>query len=235
MRLDAIRRLWERLQTSGARSLESQTDEYTDSELEFGRLVLPVLEDLDSARRLLDDLTGRARAAEVALNQLPVAALVLDEEGRLLTSNRAARALLGGPAVPATLLQAAARAIKEREEEALTIESPSLPGRVLRLVPGEMGEPTEAERPAVVFLLRRDAPPEMQVEPLRERFGLSKTETKVVTLVAQGVPNREVAERLGVSVETIRSHLQSAYRKTGAANRAALVALAYGARWGAGG
>ncbi len=45
----------------------------------------------------------------------------------------------------------------------------------------------------------------------------------------------QAAERLGLSVETIRSHLQSAYRKTGAANRAALVALAYGARWGAGG
>lgn len=235
MRFEALRRLWERLQTRGARSLESETDEYTDSELEFGRLVLPVLQDLDSARRLLDDLARGARAAEVALNQLPVAALVLDEGGSLLTSNRAARALFGGPAVPATLLAAAARAARDREEEALTIESPSLPGRVLRLVPADMGDASEADRPTVVFLLRPDTPPDVQAEPLRERFSLSKMEASVVTLVAQGVTNREAADRLGLSVETIRSHLQSAYRKTGAANRAALVALAYGARWGMGG
>ncbi len=39
---------------------------------------------------------------------------------------------------------------------------------------------------------------------------------------------------MGLSIETVRSHLASAFRKTGARNRAGLAALAYGARFGQG-
>jgi DNA-binding CsgD family transcriptional regulator len=69
---------------------------------------------------------------------------------------------------------------------------------------------------------------------LAERFLLTRTESLVARLVAQGATNREAAEQLGVSVETVRSHLGSAFRKTGASNRAALVALAFGAPFGHG-
>ena len=39
---------------------------------------------------------------------------------------------------------------------------------------------------------------------------------------------------LTASTETVRTHLSSAFRKTGARNRAGLAALAYGARFGQG-
>jgi DNA-binding CsgD family transcriptional regulator len=58
---------------------------------------------------------------------------------------------------------------------------------------------------------------------------LSRSERKVLCLVASGASNREVAEELVVSVHTVRKHLENAYRKLGVTNRtaAALAVRAY--------
>jgi DNA-binding CsgD family transcriptional regulator len=50
---------------------------------------------------------------------------------------------------------------------------------------------------------------------------LSTSERRVLTLVAQGATNREAAEELYVTVDTVRKHLQNAYRKLGVTNRTA--------------
>ena len=113
MRFEAVRRLLEKLQKSGKKTLEAEEagGDYTDSELAFGRLVLPLLEDMDTMKRLLEDLSRRARAMQVVLDRLPVAALVLDAEGSLLAMNRAARDHFGGPAITSAVLRAARRAL----------------------------------------------------------------------------------------------------------------------------
>jgi DNA-binding NarL/FixJ family response regulator len=51
------------------------------------------------------------------------------------------------------------------------------------------------------------------VEPLTPR------ETEVLTLLADGLPNKAIAGRLGVSDETVKFHLASVFGKLGAANR----------------
>jgi DNA-binding CsgD family transcriptional regulator len=50
---------------------------------------------------------------------------------------------------------------------------------------------------------------------------LSASERRVLTMVAQGASNREVAEELCVTVHTVRKHLENAYRKLGVTNRTA--------------
>ncbi|MGH3507794.1 MAG: response regulator transcription factor [Nocardioidaceae bacterium] len=50
---------------------------------------------------------------------------------------------------------------------------------------------------------------------------LSASERRVLTLVARGCSNREVAEELYVTVHTVRKHLEHAYRKLGVTNRTA--------------
>jgi DNA-binding CsgD family transcriptional regulator len=50
---------------------------------------------------------------------------------------------------------------------------------------------------------------------------LSVSEKRVLTLVARGASNREVAEELYVTVHTVRKHLENAYRKLGVTNRTA--------------
>lgn len=54
---------------------------------------------------------------------------------------------------------------------------------------------------------------------------LTRTETKVVQLVAQGLANREIAEKLSVSQRTVESHVSNMLNKTRLHNRTEL------ARW----
>ncbi len=50
---------------------------------------------------------------------------------------------------------------------------------------------------------------------------LSASERRVLTMVAQGASNSEVAEELYVTVHTVRKHLENTYRKLGVTNRTA--------------
>jgi ATP/maltotriose-dependent transcriptional regulator MalT len=58
------------------------------------------------------------------------------------------------------------------------------------------------------------------------RAGLTAREVEVLALVAEGLPNREVAERLVVSEHTVHRHLANIYAKLGVSSRAAAVSLA---------
>ena len=72
------------------------------------------------------------------------------------------------------------------------------------------------------------------VEALREQAPavtdtlqrLTPRERDVLTRVARGLPNKEIAAELGISVRTVESHRDSLMRKTGLRNVAALTRLA---------
>ena len=55
---------------------------------------------------------------------------------------------------------------------------------------------------------------------------LSAREREVMLLVAEGLPNKEIARRLNLSEGTVRIHVHNIYQKTGIGSRAALTALA---------
>jgi len=69
---------------------------------------------------------------------------------------------------------------------------------------------------------RLDSGPTIQVP---KNVELTKTELKVVDLVAQGLKNGEIAAKLNVSQRTIESHVSNMLNKTGLHNRTEL------ARW----
>nr|WP_281496689.1 response regulator transcription factor [Ornithinimicrobium sp. F0845] len=56
--------------------------------------------------------------------------------------------------------------------------------------------------------------------------GLSARESEVLTLVAQGRDNHEIARSLYLSAKTVQNHVSALLSKTGARTRAELVALA---------
>src|SRR3954464_11490072 len=111
MRLDALRKLWTRLRAGGDVERNLNSDSFTDSELAVGRMILPLLDDLAAAQKVIEELTKRTRALEVVLRLLPVAAVVVDRQGRLLSANGAAKTLFHGPAMPERVIASAVRTL----------------------------------------------------------------------------------------------------------------------------
>jgi DNA-binding CsgD family transcriptional regulator len=71
-----------------------------------------------------------------------------------------------------------------------------------------------------------EVPHEVAVEPERLAV-LTDREREVMALVAQGLSNEEIGQRLFMSPATAKTHVSRAMLKLGARDRAQLVVLAY--------
>lgn len=89
------------------------------------------------------------------------------------------------------------------------------------------GQSASVEELVAICLGRAEVPdrsPKGEPPPLPA--GLTAREVEVITLVAQGLTDREVAEQLFIAPRTVETHLRNIYNKAGVSNRAALVAFA---------
>jgi two-component system, NarL family, nitrate/nitrite response regulator NarL len=60
----------------------------------------------------------------------------------------------------------------------------------------------------------------------RERFGLSARELEVVTAVVAGYSNKEISQKLSLSVQTVKHHITNIFDKLGVSNRMELTLFA---------
>ncbi|UFQ13871.1 MULTISPECIES: response regulator transcription factor [Streptomyces] len=60
---------------------------------------------------------------------------------------------------------------------------------------------------------------------------LTPWEREVLRLAAEGAPTREIADRLALSVGTVRTHLSAITRKVAARNRVDAIRIARGSGW----
>jgi DNA-binding NarL/FixJ family response regulator len=87
----------------------------------------------------------------------------------------------------------------------------------------------ETEAASVVAMIRSAALGELVEEDFQpvgpgDEAGLSQRETDVVAEVVRGLSNEQIADKLGVSGNTIKSYIRSAYRKMGVESRSQAVA-----------
>ncbi|SHL83936.1 regulatory protein, luxR family [Streptomyces yunnanensis] len=82
-----------------------------------------------------------------------------------------------------------------------------------------------ATKALIASFLAQPAPPDRAAAP--QLAALTPREQEVVTLVAAGLSNDEIAERLFVAPLTAKTHANRAMTKLGARDRAQLVVIAY--------
>jgi two-component system nitrate/nitrite response regulator NarL len=77
----------------------------------------------------------------------------------------------------------------------------------------------------LVQYLRRLVPP-VGAKQEAPRFQLSEREREIIVAIAQGCTNREVAEKLSISEDTVKHHLSRIFDKTGVSTRLELALFA---------
>jgi len=85
------------------------------------------------------------------------------------------------------------------------------------------------DRPTMGRMLREmSARDEKEADPeLTKIESLTQREREVVTLIAEGLKNRQIGERLFISETTVTHHLSSIYSKLGVSDRLELVIYAF--------
>jgi len=82
------------------------------------------------------------------------------------------------------------------------------------------------------FVANEDAAPPQPQPPSgstareRERSPLSQREREIVALVAQGFKNKEMAEKMFISEQTVKNHLHNIFDKLGVSDRLELALYA---------
>jgi len=82
-----------------------------------------------------------------------------------------------------------------------------------------VGEQLLGAEPAVLITITTTAAEPMTDDTLRSEFGLTAREIEVARLMAEGLSNCEIAERLGVRFFTARNHVERTLSKLGVASR----------------
>jgi DNA-binding CsgD family transcriptional regulator len=70
-----------------------------------------------------------------------------------------------------------------------------------------------------------------QPEPAATAAQLSPREMEALRLASEGLTNKEIGYRLGISERTVQYHLNSVFNKTGTNSRAEAVAAAFQRGW----
>ena len=74
-------------------------------------------------------------------------------------------------------------------------------------------------------------PPGAAEEGPHEFPGLSQRESEVLVLIGRGLSNQEIADRLYVSVNSVKTYIRQVYAKTGVTRRTQAVAWAHEHGW----
>lgn len=70
------------------------------------------------------------------------------------------------------------------------------------------------------------APSHSNGKPTRERAQLSQREREIIVLIAQGYKNKEIAEKMFITEQTVKNHLHNVFDKLGVSDRLELALYA---------
>ncbi|MBU0556662.1 MAG: helix-turn-helix transcriptional regulator [Alphaproteobacteria bacterium] len=189
-------------------------------------------------RRRIDGLAS-------ALNATDIAVFMLDGQGDLAFINHAGRNLIDkadgirrlGSGLVAVDLQDALR-LRVAIDHVLTASEDDLTAPVVSLQRSGEGRAliaaiTRCERPpervgdpaAIIYVFSPDIAIAPQVTPVCQHHGLTRSETRLVTHLAEGLSITQAAKAMRCAVPTARSYLKQIFQKTGTNRQSELIRL----------
>ena len=222
---------------------------FTPQDRRLLELITPHLRRAIQIYAKLNRMTSERDVYAGAVNQLSVATIILDEQGRLLNSNAVARALLaqeGGLSLRAEHLSIEGRDINKELQQALDViikaqqsgatsvvralRVPRPAGRsdlglVVRPVPASRWSEGQSSPCAAVFISDPDLQESASQQVIGDLFELTPAEAKLAILLARGMSLAQVSAAQNISQHTVRAQLKSIFAKTGVSRQAELLRL----------
>ena len=166
-------------------------------------LHMPVLDGIGATRRLVAEHPGVA---------IVVLTTYVDDTSVLEALRAGARSYLTKDADRTDIAQALRAAVG-----GLTVFDPRVHATLLAATSGAAASPGgTSATPGSAPATRPPGPPD----------GLTQREVEILSLIAQGLTNGEIAERLFLSNHTIKTHINRIFAKTGSRDRVAAIAYA---------
>jgi DNA-binding CsgD family transcriptional regulator len=224
-------------------------DIFSEADLDALRLLAPHLRRAVNISHVLDLKTFEASTFATALEEFTIGIAFVDHQNTLVHANAAAHALftqqdpvrlaMGRPALQ---LAAATNALEEAVRQAAAGEIrpggrgvgiPAM-GRngkpvIIHVLPLRRGMENlnSHQRPvAALFMTPASSAPQMPAEAIALIYGLTPAEARIFESVAAGEAPLQIANRLGLALSTVKSHLLHVFEKTGCRRQADLVKLA---------
>ena len=200
------------------RLLALETDFEVVAQAEDGRQVLEVLERLEPDILLLDlrmpNLDGLATLQRLQSGKTKTRVIVLTASDDKNEFVQAMKLGTSGIVLKQTATELLIKSIRRVHAGEMWLDSTTTEAVIRQFVAGAApSAPTGSQ-----------LPPQHTRE--RERSPLSQREREIVSLVAQGFKNKEMAEKMFISEQTVKNHLHNIFDKLGVSDRLELALYA---------
>jgi DNA-binding NarL/FixJ family response regulator len=201
------------------RLLALEEDFEVVAQAQDGRQVLDVLQQFEPDILLLDlkmpGLDGLAtlQRLQIAKNKTRVIVLTASDDKNEFV--QAMKLGTSGIVLKQTATELLIKSIRKVHAGEIWLDSHTTAAVIRQFVAND-----EAQQPAMQSL--PPAPPTRE----RERSPLSQREREIVALVAQGFKNKEMAEKMFISEQTVKNHLHNIFDKLGVSDRLELALYA---------
>ena len=212
-------------------------------DLELGDQLVPHLKRAYEIHRKMWEMAALARI----LNRIPTGLVMLNAMGQPVHSNTSARRIskladglsiestgvrLDEPEDQEVLEDTLAVALQSGTSQSdsvlrtLTVQRPS--GRrpftlVVRPLLEDRPESTLHDARAVLYISDLELSSQRDAQTLQGRYGLTRAEAQLASLLCAGLSLENVAEQRKVSIHTVRSQLKQVFAKTGTSRQSELV------------
>ena len=230
-------------------SRRREEDRFSDADRSLLTLITPHLQRATQFYAKLSRTTTERDVYAGAVDQLSVATIILDEQGRLLNNNSVAKHLLDendglylrnkhlhidDRKIDQALQKALSTVIEAQQRgETSVIRALRVPrssgradlGMVIRPVPSSEWSEGQSSPCAALFISDPDLRESASQLILGELFNLTPAEANLAILLSRGLNLAEVSETQSISQHTARAQLKSIFAKTNVSRQAELVRL----------